>query len=106
MEININNKKIELRQTIRTYIIFESIAGKSPDKIENTLDTLTLMYATIVGSAKDTTITFDQFLDYVDEHPESITEFTKFLLGNAEYTNQLTYEEEGKDPKKEAEASE
>jgi hypothetical protein len=81
MKITILGREIELKSTFRAYIIFENITGKSFKNLETLADVLTFMYATILGSAKTTDISFESFLDYVDENPDVVTEFSEWLIG-------------------------
>lgn len=84
MKIQILDRDIELKATFRAYIIFENITGKSFQDLSTLADVLTFMYATILGSAKTTDISFDDFLDYIDSNPDVVTQFSEWLTkGNA-----------------------
>jgi hypothetical protein len=82
MKITILGREVELKATFRSYIIFENITGKSFKNLETLADVLTFMYATILGSAKTTDISFEAFLDYVDDNPNVVTEFSEWLIGS------------------------
>ena len=79
MKINILGRDIELKATFRAYIIFENITGKSFQQLSTLADVLTFFYATILGSAKTTDISFDAFLDFIDENPNVVTEFSEWM---------------------------
>ena len=82
MKIQILGREIELKATFRAYLIFENITGKSFQQLSTLADVLTFFYATILGSAKTTDISFDDFLDFIDENPNIVTEFSEWMAGS------------------------
>ena len=82
MKIQILGRDIELKATFRAYLIFENITGKSFQQLSTLADVLTFFYATILGSAKTTDISFDDFLDFIDENPNVVTEFSEWMAGS------------------------
>ena len=82
MKVHILERDIELKATFRAYIIFENITGKSFQQLSTLADVLTFFYATILGSAKTTDISFDDFLDFIDENPNIVTEFSEWMAGS------------------------
>lgn len=89
MEIQINGKDVEIKNTIRAFILYENITGTTffaPSTLE---DILTYFYCVVVTSAKDYSITFENFLDYIDEHPNAIKEFTEWAQTQGEQTEAL-----------------
>ena len=82
MKVQILGRDIELKATFRAYIIFENITGKSFQQLSTLADVLTFFYATILGSAKTTDISFDDFLDYIDANPNVVTEFSEWMAGS------------------------
>ena len=82
MKVQILGRDIELKATFRAYIIFENITGKSFQQLSTLADVLTFFYATILGSAKTTDISFDDFLDFIDENPNVVTEFSEWMAGS------------------------
>ena len=82
MKIHILGRDIELKATFRAYLIFENITGKSFQQLSTLVDVLTFFYATILGSAKTTDISFDDFLDYIDANPNIVTEFSEWMAGS------------------------
>ena len=78
MKINLNDKEIELKYSFRALMAYENVMDKSLEM--NTLsDILTFFYCIVITSAKDNSIKFDEFMDYVDEHPEAVAEFNNWL---------------------------
>lgn len=80
MKIQIKDIEITLKSTFRTYIIFENITGKSFQNVATLSDILCFMYATILASTKNAEISFDEFMDYIDENPNVVTEFSDWMM--------------------------
>lgn len=78
MQITLNKKKITLKYTLRAMMMYENMTQKSfsPNTIT---DVITFMYCVVVASSKDYSLTFDQFIDYIDEHPETMTKFAEWI---------------------------
>lgn len=78
MKITINGKDIELRKTMRSYIMYESITEKvfAPKTMT---DMVTYFYCVVMSSQKETAITFDEFIDWLDEHENAVSEFSQWL---------------------------
>ena len=78
MQITLNKKKITLKYTLRAMMMYENMTQKSfsPNTIT---DVITFMYCVVIASSKDYSITFDQFIDYIDEHPETMTKFADWI---------------------------
>lgn len=78
-EINIKIKEIEyvIKQSFRTYILFEEMTGKQVGDIETTKDNITLIYCTFKGCNKNFSFSFDEFIDLLDENPGIFSEFAK-----------------------------
>ena len=78
MKVNLNDKEIELKYSFRALMAYENVMDKSLEM--NTLsDILTFFYCIVITSAKDNSIKFDDFMDYLDEHPEAVAEFNSWL---------------------------
>lgn len=78
MKIKLNDKEIELKYSFRALMAYENVMDKSLEM--NTLsDILTFFYCIVITSARDNSIKFDDFMDYVDKHPEAVAEFNSWL---------------------------
>lgn len=79
MEITIKDKTITLKRTFRSLIAFESATGHA---FNPTTITESIMYFYCVIIASDTTleITYDEFMDWLDENPVKLNEFTEWLI--------------------------
>lgn len=79
MKITIKDKEIELRQTLRAFIMYENITEKSFEP-KTFQDILTFLYCIVLTSSKDyTLITFDEFIDLIDENNQILADMTKWL---------------------------
>lgn len=84
MKLNFNGKEFDLRQSLRALVMYENITEKefSP---KNFTDILTYLYCIVISSSKDYTMSFDSFLNYLDENPNKLNELTAWL--NSEFAN-------------------
>lgn len=80
IKIKINDNELIFKMDLKTFMVYESMAGK-PFKGGTTLDLVSLMYSALVAhNVMD--LTFDKFVDYLDETPsllgvmtDNITEY-------------------------------
>lgn len=89
MEIKINEKTIKLKKTFRSLIAYESATGKA---FNPTTITESIMYFYCVIIASDTTleITYDEFMDWLDNNPTAFQDFTEWLIEQSEIESRLT----------------
>lgn len=78
MKIKINKKTIELKYSLRAMLMYENIT-KQPFTPKTMTDVVTFMYCIVLSSAKDYSLKFEEFLDYMDAHPETLTDFAEWL---------------------------
>lgn len=78
MRIKINDRDIELKYSFRSLIIFENIQNKTFAP-QTMTDVLVFFFCVILGSDRDVQLSFDDFLDMIDEHPELVSEFSEWL---------------------------
>lgn len=79
MKITINDKEIELKYTMRSMMLYENITEKSFTPSTMT-DLITFMYCIVVSSSKDYSLKFDDFIDYLDENPAVLNEFSEWIV--------------------------
>lgn len=89
MIININNKEINLKYSFRGYMIFEQITNHSFSG-NGMSDFITLFYSMMMGSDKELTITFDEFVEWLDMNPDKLQEFSEWVTDNITKQNTLT----------------
>lgn len=74
----INNKEIKLKVTLRAQFIYEEITGKAFE-IKNSFEQYLYFYCLVLANNPDVNMTFENFLDYLDENPEAISELNKVM---------------------------
>ena len=78
MEITIKGNTVSLKYSFRALMIYENIAQKSfnPKGIS---DVVVFFYSVVVASTKDTTLSFDDFIDWLDDNATAINDFSVWL---------------------------
>ena len=78
MEIVIKNKTVSLKYSFRALMIYENITQKNfnPKGIS---DVVVFFYSVVVASTKDTTLSFDDFIDWLDDNATAINDFSVWL---------------------------
>lgn len=101
MKINIKGKEVELKNTFRSMIIYEKVAGKTFNP-QGITEILLYFYSVIMASDKDCELEFDDLLDMVDANPKLITDFSEWLNKSFRISNYLNgeVEKENENPKK------
>lgn len=94
LSIIIKEKEYKIKQSFRTYLLFEERNNKQISEIQTMKDMLELLYCSFVGCNKNFEYDFDEFLDLLDENPDILTKFNEFNLKNN------TVNTEKKSPKK------
>ena len=89
MEITINNITIKLKKTFRSLIAYESAMGKTFNPTTIT-ESIMYFYCVIISSDSDIELSFDNFMDWLDNNPNSLKEFTQWLIEQNEIENKLT----------------
>ena len=77
MTIKIREQEVELRYSMRAIFQYENILGAFNPK--SLSDFATFFYCVVCSSNKDINLTFDEFIDFLDEDPSKITEFAEWL---------------------------
>lgn len=79
MEITINNKKVTLKKTFRSVIAYEQATKKTfnPTTVS---ETIMFFYCVVIASDSELEITFDDFINWLDENETAIKEFTEWLV--------------------------
>lgn len=71
-KIKINNKEYNIKYSLRALFIFETITQK-PFELKTMLDNYVLYYSMILASNKECDLTWDQFIDAIDQDPTILT---------------------------------
>ena len=89
MEITINDKTIKLKRTFRSLIAYESAMGQAfnPKTIS---ESIMYFYCVIIASDTNLELSYDDFMDWLDDNPKTLQEFTQWLIEQTEADNKLT----------------
>lgn len=99
MKVTIKEKEITLKSSFRALIAYEQITNHTFNPSTIT-DMILYFYCVIISSKEfdNEPMTFDEFLDYLDEHQDLLNTFTTWLTESSKQ-NQIF---EGKEEKKTA----
>lgn len=105
MVIDINGKQYTLKYSFRALMIYENITQKSFSP-QGLSDVLTFFYSVVTASSRDNTLSFDDFIDWIDEHPSSLNDFSNWLTDEFNHQAEITNQELEVDTKKAEEDAE
>lgn len=80
--IKIGDKEYPIKMTLRSMINFQKHTGKSIDDMSTLEDVTIYFYYTFKAGGSE--MTYDEFMDMIDDKPESIAAFTAALTIKAE----------------------
>lgn len=78
MNVTIHNREINLRYSFRAMMIYEKITGTSFNP-KGITEIMIYFYSTILASDKDIALTFEEFMNWVDENPTVFNEYSVWL---------------------------
>lgn len=84
--IEINGTEYKIKYTIRALFIFEQISGKS-FKIETLLDNYLFFYSMLLACNKDNVLTWDEFIDALDEDPTLLKDMNEVVEAQQKQTS-------------------
>ena len=99
MTIQIKDREVTLRYSFRSLILYENIQKKSFSP-ESTTDVLVYMFCVILGSDPEVELSFNEFLDMIDENPNLVVEFSSWLSEQISRQTMLSPEDEDDEKKK------
>lgn len=99
MKLNIHDKEVELKLSLRVYMLYENIKGKSFE-LETMTDTIIFMYCVALVSSKDYDFKYDELLDMLDEEPNLLTKFNYWLIEQFKKDSMLSPEPDEETKKK------
>lgn len=76
--ITIKGKEYNIKNTIRTMFIWEQIMQR-PFEIKTTQDNFVFLYSLLLANNPDNVISWDEFIDALDEDPSIMLGFNKLL---------------------------
>lgn len=88
MKVEIKGKTIELKNTIKSLLLYENIAEESftPSNLQAII---IYLYCVILGSSGDYTIQYDDVIAMLDENMDILTEFGDWLNTVTETQNKV-----------------
>lgn len=92
MKLNIQDKEINIKYSFKGFMAYEQITGES-FKPQGLKEIITLFYAMVMTANNELSITFDDFIDWLDANPTALNEFTNFLSDNTKRQNELSPEQ-------------
>ena len=93
MIVKIKDKEVEIKQTFRSLMIYEKIANESFNP-KGITEIIIYFYSTLLASEPNLNLTFDDFVSYLDNEPNSINEFTKWMVQVSEVNKQFKDDQE------------
>lgn len=75
-----NIKELKLKYTQRAVIIFEEITGQ-PLKLDNNKNILIFYYCVLIANNRDVNLTFDDFIDVVDDDDTLLPYMNNWFAG-------------------------
>lgn len=89
MEITIKDKTIKLKRTFRSLIAYESATGKAFNP-KTVTESIMYFYCVIIASDMELELTYDEFMDWLDNNPPALQGFTQWLIEQSEIESKLT----------------
>lgn len=86
--IKIKGDEYKLKYSIKAIFIFEQITDRM-FSIETLMDNYILLYSFLLASNPDKEISWDDFVDELDNNPSIIKDFSEFLIHEQEKYNVL-----------------
>lgn len=82
MKIQIKNTEVELKNKMRSLLIYEQITNK-PFNPTTVTDMILYLYSTILACKPDIDLTFDEFMNIIDDEPSIYEQFNEWLLNES-----------------------
>ena len=95
-KIKIKKKNYNVKYSLRALFLYEQITGKAFE-MSTTMDTFVFYYCMILANNKDTKLTFDEFIDAVDNDPKIAVKFSQMLVRQNEKQTMLGSQDEGEE---------
>lgn len=88
MILTIKGKEIELKYSIRALMMYENITDKTFQP-KNLTDMITFCYCIVLTSSEDYSLGLDDFIDEIDNNPEILEDFNKWMVSTVDNQNKL-----------------
>lgn len=87
--MKIDNKEYKIKMTLKALFAYEELTGK-PFNPQTTMEMYMYFYCVILVNNPSFNMTFDDFINLNDEHPELFKEFQKIAMDYSRKVNQFT----------------
>ena len=101
MKIKFGNDEYALKYSLRAFMFWEQMMSK-PFDVQTLTDTYVLFYCFLMASNKPFDVSFEQYMDLLDENPETVREFNKWFAEETARQAQITNPEKPKKGAKKA----
>lgn len=92
MKITINEIEYDVKYSFRAHMVYENSTNKTYPN--NTItDLIIFFYCCLLASNKDISLSMDEFIDYLDENPDKLTEFSNLLIAKNEKVKAMSPKE-------------
>ena len=82
MKIQIKNTEVELKNKMRSLLIYEQITNK-PFNPTTVTDMILYFYSVILACEPSIDLTFSELMDIIDENPSVYEQFNEWLLSES-----------------------
>jgi len=89
MKIQFGQNEYEIRYTLRAFMFFEQMLSK-PFNVETLTDTYVLFYCFLLASNKPFDVTFEQFMDMLDDNHIAVKQFNSWFAEQTALQAQTT----------------
>lgn len=79
INIKVKDKEYKLKYSIRALFLFERITGRSFE-LDSFSDQMTFFYCLILASNPDMDLTFEQFIDAIDNNEIDLNQLQEFVF--------------------------
>lgn len=83
MKIQIKNKEVELKNKMRSLLVYEQITNK-PFNPSTITDMMIYFYSVILACEPSIELTFSEFMDLIDDEPNLFDSFQSWLIKEGE----------------------
>lgn len=78
MKVTWKDNEVELKYSFRSMMLFENVTGRS-FSLKTTTDSIVYFYCVLIASSGLEDVDFDEFVDWLDENPQSLVDFSQWL---------------------------
>lgn len=92
MKVNIKGKEIELKNKLRSLMIYEQITEKAFNPVTIT-DMILYFYCVVLANEPSLDLDFNSFMEILDEQPDLFAQFNEWIVQVNKINQQFTDED-------------